>query len=66
MVETAGYNLQQSKNDKNNQESIQSCTTPDAGYRMGKRQKLNLTSQTSAKRSAVSQLVTTWQEWTDT
>ena len=30
------YNAVQSKKDSKNQETIQSCTTPDPGYHMGK------------------------------
>ena len=44
------------------QESKQSSTTFDPGYHIGKWQKHNLTSQTRAKRSALSQQVTTWQQ----
>ena len=44
-----------SKKDGKDQESIQLSTTPDPGYHMGKWQKHNLTSQTRAKRSALSQ-----------
>ena len=46
------------------QELIQSSTSPDPGYHMGKWQKHNRTSQTRAKRSALSQHVTTRQQWT--
>ena len=41
------------------QESIQSSTTSDPGYHMGKRQKHNETSQTRAKWSALSHQLTT-------
>ena len=47
------------------QESIQSCTTPEPGYHMGTWLKHKLTPQTNAKRSAFSQQVTTRQQWTD-
>ena len=43
----------------------QSSTTPDPGYHMRKWQKHNKTSQTRAKRSALSQQVATRQQWTD-
>ena len=44
------------------QKSIQSSTTPDPGYQMGKYQPHNLTPQTRAKRPALSQQVTTRQQ----
>ena len=47
----------QSKKDSKDQESIQSSTTPVPGYQMG-----HLTSQTRAKRSALSLQVTTRQQ----
>ena len=55
-----------SKKDSKDQESIQSSTTPYPGYHKEKWQKLNKTSQTRANRLALSQQVTTGQQWTDT
>ena len=55
----------ESKKGGKNQESIQSSTSPDLGYHLGKWQKCNYTSQTRANRSVLSQQVTTRQQWTD-
>ena len=66
VIRTSHQQFYVSKNGGKDQESIQSSTTPDLGYHMGKWQKHNLTSQTRAKRSALSQQVTTRQQWTDT
>ena len=50
-----------SKKGGKDQESIQSSTTPDPEYHTGKWQKHYQTSQTRAKRQALSQQVTTRQ-----
>ena len=55
----------ESKKGGKDQESIQSSTTPDPGYLMGKEQPHNLTPQMIAKRSGLSQQVTTRQHWAD-
>ena len=52
----------ESKKGGKDQESIQSSTTPDPGYQMVKYQPHNSTPQTRAKRSALSQQVTTRQQ----
>ena len=52
----------ESKKGGKDQESIQSSTTPDPGYKMGMEQPHNLTPQTRSKRSALSQQVTTRQQ----
>ena len=54
------YAMIQSKKEGKDQESIQSSTTPDPGYQCH-----NKTSQTRAKRSALSQQVTTRYQQTD-
>ena len=52
----------ETKNGGKDHESKQSSTTPDTGYKMGQEQSHNLTPQTRAKRSALSQQVTTSQQ----
>ena len=54
-----------SKKGDKDQELIQSSTTPDPKYHTEQWQKYNWTSQTIAKRSALSQQVTTRQQRTD-
>ena len=55
-----------SKEEGEDQESMQSSTTPDPGHYMGKRQKHKKTSQTrEPKRSTFSQQVTTRLQLTD-
>ena len=55
----------ESKKGGKGKESIQSSTPPDPWYHMGKWLKRNLTSQTKATRLALSQQVTTRQQWPD-
>ena len=57
--------IKKSKKGGKDQKSTQLSTTPDPKYHMRKWQKYNLTSQTRAKKSALSQQVTTMQQWTD-